>query len=122
LAGRISICTGSFFDAVPQGGDVYLLSHVIHDWSEDQCMTILQNCRRVMNRDGRLLIIEMVLPPGDTMHPGKILDMLMLVGPGGQERSEQEYRTLLDKAGFGLTRVVPTESAASVVEAVRADR
>ena len=85
-------------------------------------MTILQNCRRVMNRDGRLLIIEMVLPPGDTMHPGKILDMLMLVGPGGQERSEQEYRTLLDKAGFGLTRVVPTESAASVVEAVRADR
>jgi hypothetical protein len=122
LADRISICTGSFFDAVPRGGDVYLLSHVIHDWSEDQCMTILQNCRRVMDRDSRLLIIEMVLPPGDTMHPGKILDMLMLVGPGGQERSEQEYRTLLDKAGFRLTRVVPTESAVSVVEAVCTDR
>jgi hypothetical protein len=120
LAHRISIRTGSFFDAVPQGGDAYLLSHVIHDWGEDQCLRILQNCRRVMRPDGRLLIVEMVLPPGDTMHPGKILDMIMLVGPGGQERTEEEYRVLLEKAGLRLTRVVPTGSAVSVVEAVLA--
>jgi len=95
----------------------YLLSHVIHDWSEEQCLTILGNCRRVMNSTSRLLIIEMVLPPGDTPHPGKLLDMMMLVGPGGQERTEQEYGELLAKAGLRLTRVVPTESPVSVVEA-----
>lgn len=120
LADRIAIHTGSFFDAVPQGGDAYLLSHVIHDWSEDQCLTILDNCRKAMKADGKVLIVEMVLPSGDTMHPGKILDMIMLVGPGGQERTDEEYRALLGKAGFRLTRVVPTESAVSVVEAVRA--
>src|SRR5262245_27822670 len=117
LTDRITIEPGSFFDSVPGGGDVYMLSHVIHDWSEEQCLTILGNCRRVMNPDTRLLIIEMVLPPGNTPHPGKMLDMMMLVGPGGRERTEQEYGTLLGKAGLRLTRVVPTESAVSVVEA-----
>jgi hypothetical protein len=64
-------------------------------------------------------MIEMVLPPGDTPHPGKLLDMMMLVGPGGGERTEQEYGELLAKAGLRLTRVVPTESPVSVVEARR---
>jgi hypothetical protein len=71
-----------------------------------------------MNPAGRLLIVEMVLPPGDTPHPGKMLDMSMLVSMGGQERTEAEYGLLLSKAGFRLTRVVPTNSAASIVEAV----
>jgi hypothetical protein len=73
-----------------------------------------------MNPGSRLLLIEMVLPPGNAPHPGKVLDMMMLVGPGGQERTEQEYRALLGQAGFRLTRVVPTESAVSVIEAVPA--
>jgi hypothetical protein len=98
---------GSFFDRVPSGGDAYLLSHVIHDWTENHCLTILGNCRRAMNSGSRLLIIEMVLPAGDTPHPGKMVDMMMLVGPGGQERTEQEYTTLLGKAGLRLTRVCP---------------
>lgn len=71
-----------------------------------------------MKPDGRLLIVEMVLPSGDTPHLGKLLDMIMLAIPGGQERTEEEYRTLLSKAGFRLTRVVPTASAVSVIEAV----
>ena len=71
-----------------------------------------------MAPDGRVLIIEMVLPPDDTPHPGKLLDLMMLVGPGGQERTAQDYGVLLEKAGFRLARVVPTESAVSVVEAV----
>jgi O-methyltransferase domain len=108
---------GNFFERVPSGGDAYLLSHIIHDWSEEQCLSILGNCRSEMSAKSRLLIIEMVLPAGDTPHPGKMLDMMMLVGPGGQERTEQEYGTLLDKAGLRLTRVVPTESPVSVVEA-----
>jgi hypothetical protein len=120
LVGRITVESGSFFDTVPAGGNAYLLSHIIHDWTEEQCLTILGNCRRAMKPDGRVLIIEMVLPPGDGPHPGKMLDLMMLVGPGGQERTEPEYRALLDKAGFQLTRVVPTASAASVVEAVPA--
>jgi O-methyltransferase domain/Dimerisation domain len=117
LADRVTIEAGSFFDRIPSGGDAYLLSHVIHDWTEDHCLTILGHCRGAMNSGSRLLIIEMVLPAGDTPHPGKMVDMMMLVGPGGQERTEQEYRTLLGKAGLRLTRVVPTESPVSVVEA-----
>jgi hypothetical protein len=117
LADRITIQAGSFFENVPDGGDAYLLSHIIHDWSEEQCLTILGNCRRAIRPAGRLLIIEMVLPDGDTPHPGKLLDLMMLVGPGGQERTEEEYRVLLGKAGFRLNRVVPTASPVSVVEA-----
>lgn len=120
VADRITIEAGSFFDRVPGNGDAYLLSHIIHDWSEDQCLTILGHCRRAMKSASRLLIIEMVLPSGDTPHPGKMLDMMMLVGPGGQERTEPEYRTLLDKAGLRLIRVVPTASAVSIVEAALA--
>jgi O-methyltransferase domain/Dimerisation domain len=117
LTDRVNIEVGNFFESVPSGGDAYLLSHIIHDWSEGQCLTILENCRRAMNSGGRLLIIEMVLPPGNTPHPGKMLDMMMLVGPGGQERTEEEYGALLGKAGLRLTRVAPTESPVSVVEA-----
>ena len=70
-----------------------------------------------MKENSRLLIIEMVLPSGNTPHPGKMLDTIMLTVPGGQERTEPEYRQLLEKTGFQLTRVVPTESAVSIVEA-----
>jgi hypothetical protein len=117
VADRVKIEPGSFFDRVPAGADAYLLTHIIHDWSEAQCLTILGNCRRAMAPTGRVLIVEMVLPEGDTPHPGKMLDLMMLVGPGGQERTEKEYASLLEKAGFRLTRVVPTASPVSVVEA-----
>ena len=118
LTDRVTTEPGSFFEKVPAGGDAYLLSHIIHDWSEDLCLTILGHCREAMGSKAKLLIIEMVLPPGDTPHPGKMLDMMMLVGPGGQERSAEEYKELLAKAGLKLTRVVPTASPVSVVEAV----
>ena len=118
LADRVTIVSGSFFDGVPSGGDAYLLSHIIHDWTEAQCLTILSHCRRAMAPASRVLIIEMLLPSGNTPHPGKMLDMMMLVGPGGQERTEPEYRVLLSKAGLRLTKVVPTDSAVSIVEAM----
>ena len=128
LADRISTEAGNFFERVPGGGDAYLLSHIIHDWSESKCLTILGNCRRAMKPDSRLLIVEMVLPTDDAQQPARKaeggtldrsihLDIAMLVSTGGQERTEPEYRELLDKAGFRLTQVVPTGSAASVVEA-----
>ncbi|HKX84247.1 MAG TPA: methyltransferase, partial [Pyrinomonadaceae bacterium] len=118
VADRVTIESGSFFESVPAGGDAYILSHIIHDWNEDQCLTILGNCRKAMKPDSRLLIVEFVLPPGDTPHPGKILDIVMLVVPGGMERTAAEYEKLLAKAGFRMTRVIPTESPVSIVKAV----
>ena len=107
-----------FFKAVPPGGNAYVLSHVLHDWTEAQCLAILGHCRTALGANGRLLIVETVLPAGNTPHPGKLLDIAMLVMPGGQERTEAEFGALLGKANLRLTRVVPTPSAVSVVEAV----
>jgi hypothetical protein len=116
--GRWEAVGGSFFEDLPSGGDAYVLSHVLHDWPEERCLRILGNCRDAMGPDARLLVVEMVIPPGDEMHPGKMLDMVMLVANGqGQERTEAEYAELLDKAGFRLERVIPTASPVSVVEA-----
>ena len=115
---RVSIESGSFFERVPAGHDAYILSHIIHDWDPEQCRTILGHCRKAIDPKGRLLIVEMVLPEGDAPHPGKMLDMMMLVGPGGQERTPSEYAELLGKSGFEMTKVVPTASAVSIVEAV----
>ena len=118
MSDRVKFEAGNFFESVPAGYDAYLMSHIIHDWSEEQCLTILGNCRRAMGPKSRLLIVEFVLPPGNVFHPGKMTDMIMLTVPGGEERTEQQYRELLAKAGFRLERVVGTASAASVVEAV----
>ena len=118
---RITVEAGDFFTSVPSGGDAYILSHIIHDWDEDRCLTILGHVRKAMDPTGRLLIVEMVLPPGDIAHPGKMLDIVMLVQLGGRERTASEYASLLSRAGFRLTQVVPTKSAASIVEAVRSE-
>jgi len=120
LESRVDIEAGSFFDAVPAGHDAYILSHVIHDWDEEKCLAILGNCRRAMKPDGKVLLVEMVLPEGDTPHFGKLVDMMMLVGPGGEERSGTQYAALLERAGLRLERIVPTASDASIVESVAA--
>jgi hypothetical protein len=117
---RVTIEAGDFFQSVPAGADAYILSHIIHDWTDEQCATILGHCRKGIRPEGRLLIVEMVLPNGDAPHPGKLFDMVMLMFPGGQERTEAEYGALLGASGFRLNRVVPTASAVSVVEAIPA--
>jgi SAM-dependent methyltransferase len=118
LRDRVTFESIDFFKSVPRGGDVYVLSHVIHDWGEEDCLTILGNCRKAMGPKGRLLIVEMVLPPRNVPHPGKVLDITMLVIPGGEERTEEEYAELLGRAGLRLTKVVPTASPVGIVEAV----
>lgn len=117
LEGRGSVAAGSFFESVPGGGDAYILSHIVHDWDEAKCLQILGNVRAAKRPDAKVLIIEMVLPAPNVMHPGKALDITMLTIAGGQERTEEEYRALLAKAGLRLTRVIPTMSPASIVEA-----
>jgi O-methyltransferase/methyltransferase family protein len=120
IADRASAEPGSFFESVPAGADAYLLSHVIHDWDEEKCVAILRNCRAAMRDSARLLMVEYVLPSGNEPHIGKILDLVMLTVPGGMERSDKQYRELLAKAGLHVTRIVPTASEVSVIEAVRA--
>src|SRR2546423_366068 len=80
---RCEVVGGDFFVALPENADAYLMSHVLHDWDDDLCVTILRNCRGAMDPDGRLLIVEMVLPPGGEPHPGQMLDMVMLVIAAG---------------------------------------
>jgi hypothetical protein len=120
VAERVTIEPHDFFKSAPSGGDAYMLSHIIHDWSEAQCLTILGNVRKAMPADARLLLIEMVVPGKNEPHFSKILDMVMLAVPGGEERTAEEYEALLGKAGFTLTRIVPTPSVVSVIEARKA--
>src|SRR5262249_13422422 len=98
VAERCEFVRGDFLEAVPSGGDVYIVSHCIHNWDEGNCVRILANCRRAMPPRGRLLIVDAVVGAGDEPDPAKILDLAMLVVPGGEERTEDEYRILLDKA------------------------
>lgn len=114
---RCEIVAGDFFAAVPSGHDAYVLAHVLHDWDDAQCLSILRRCREAMHRDARLLIVETVLPAGDAPHPGKLLDLVMLTVTGGRERTEPEFADLLVAAGLRLVRVVPTAAAQSIVEA-----
>jgi hypothetical protein len=121
LTDRCGVTEGSFFDGVPAGGDTYLLSHILHDWDEARCLAVLGHIRRVLPPGGRVLVVEMVIPPGNDFHLGKLTDMVMLAfTPGGRERTADEYAALFGKAGLKLTRVVPTPSPVSVVEAVAA--
>ena len=117
LADRVSTASGDFFTAVPAGGDAYIMKHIIHDWYDDKASAILENIRKVLPKDGRVLLVESVIPSGNEPGLGKIIDLEMLVMPGGKERTEAEFRALFDRAGFTLTRIVPTKSPLSVVEA-----
>jgi len=118
LANRVHLVAGSFFESVPGGVDAYVLRHIIHDWDEDKAIRILANVRRAIRDDGRLLVVESVIPPGNEPFFGKLLDVTMMVIPGGQERTAQEYHDLLGKAGFRLARIVPTAADVSVIEGV----
>ncbi|HZG86126.1 methyltransferase [Paenibacillus sp.] len=117
LAERCRCVAGDFFVSVPSGGDAYVLKAVIHDWDDAEAALILTNCRRAMLPDAKLLLIETVVPPGDAPHPAKWIDLEMLAITSGKERTEAEYKTLLERAGFRLNRVVPTPTPWSIVEA-----
>lgn len=122
LARRCQCLAGSFFESVPAGADAYMLRHIIHDWDDAESLTILKNCRKALegNRQGRLLVLESVIPAGNDPMFGKLLDLNMLVIPGGLERTEHEYRELFAAAGFRLTRIVPTATEISVIEGLPA--
>lgn len=112
---------GSFFETIPAGGDAYLLKHIIHDWSDAQAIAILKNCRAVLPDDGKILVCEAVVPEGNQPSGAKMLDINMLVMcPGGKERTAAEFATLLGAAGLQLTRIVSTSEEICVIEACKA--
>jgi O-methyltransferase domain len=117
LRGRCRAVGGDFFQSVPAGGDAYLLKHIIHDWPDDRATTILRNCRKGVNPGGKLLLVELVIAPGNAADFGKVVDLEMLAIASGKERTELEYRQLLAGAGWRLTRVLPTKSPTQIVEA-----
>ncbi|QDT44465.1 Multifunctional cyclase-dehydratase-3-O-methyl transferase TcmN [Gimesia alba] len=119
LGDRCGLIGGSFFESVPQGADVYFMRHIIHDWDDEKSLTILRNCRAAMPENSKLLIVESVIPAGNDPFAGKFLDLVMLLIPGGKERTAEEYQSLLEQAGFKLTRIIPTESELSIIEGVK---
>jgi hypothetical protein len=118
LAGRFEISGGDFFVSVPSG-DAHIMKTIIHDWDDDRAAAILQSIHRAQRPGAKLILVEIVITDGPRATAAKLSDLNMLVLPGGQERTADEYRTLFEKSGFRLTRVLPTESMLSIIEGVR---
>jgi hypothetical protein len=114
---RCQLVGGSFFGDLPRGGDIYILKHILHDWDDERALSILRNCRAAMEQQAKLLIVEWVIPPGNTQHHGKIVDIGMLAIFGSQERTAEEYRELLSKAGFKIKSILPTPATVDIIEA-----
>lgn len=123
LDGRIGVQGGDFLHGVPPGADLYLLVRVLHDWPDEDCVRVLKNCRSAMSDQARLLIVEQLLEPDPKRgrRTTYLLDIQMMAMFGSaRERSQEEFERLLSAAGFRATRVIPTKSVVSIVEAAPA--
>lgn len=115
-ADRVRVAAGSFFDSVPDGGDLYVLKSIIHDWPDDEAVAILRNVRAAARPGATLLLIETMIPDHDRDFPGKWFDLEMLIALGARERTAAEFQALYERAGFSLTRIVPTVAPFSLIE------
>jgi O-methyltransferase domain/Dimerisation domain len=117
---RCEPVAGNFFENIPAGADAYFMQHIMHDWDDERCVQILGNLKQALaeRKNGRLIIVDAVLPETSEPHPGKFLDLLMMLFPGGCERTQSQWHTLFDAAGFKITKIVPTRAPESVIEAV----
>jgi hypothetical protein len=119
VADRVECRGGSFFEAVPTGGDIYLLKTVLHDWNDEECVKILTACRAAMDPDGRVVVVEMIIDSEGPPSPAPFMDLNMLVMLTGRERTREEFSALFEHAGLALARIVPTQSPFVVIEARR---
>jgi len=119
LGARCDLIAGDFFERVPEGGDVYILKWVIHDWDDERSIAILKSCHRSMPPTAKLLVIEAVIPVGNQPFLHKFMDLNMLVMTGGRERTAAEYRALFEAAGFHLNRIISTPMEVAVLESIR---
>ena len=117
---RVRIVEGSFFDGVPDGGDLYVLKNIIHDWPDDKAGQILKTLRAATRTGTTVALVECVIQPQDRDFLGKTVDLEMLIYNAGRERTGAEYRDLLQQAGVHMTRIVATASPLSIVEAIAA--
>lgn len=121
VADRCEVMGGDMLRAVPGGGDAYIAKRVLMDWNDADSITILRNCREAMTDDGKVLVVEMLMPPGNEPSPARSFDILMLLNqPGGRIRTEAEFRELFAGAGLRLSRVVATATPNSILEGTRA--
>ena len=119
MSDRCRIEGGDFFSSVPAGADAYILRHILHDWDDPEAIVILRTCPEAMDPAGKILVVDMVIPPADKPSCGKWLDLMMLL-IAGRERTKEEYSRLFSAAGLRMNRVIPTASDISIVEVVRA--
>jgi hypothetical protein len=117
VAERCTVDTTGLFESPPSGGDAYILKHIVHEWPESKALEILKNVRGAISDSGRLLLMEFVLPEGKTQHPGRLVDLWLMLLIGGKERTSAQYAELLASAGFRLTRVIGTASSVAIIEA-----
>ena len=115
LENRVETSAGSFFDAVPPGGDAYVMKVILHDWDDDKAIEILRSCSRTMSPTATLVVIERVIGPPNQIPEAKFSDLNMLVSHGALERTREEFDDLFAKGGFRLDRVIPTQSPLSVI-------
>jgi O-methyltransferase domain len=120
LSGRTKFLSGDFFQAVPTGADAIIMKSIIHDWNDERSLKILENCRRALPENGKLLLVERIMPElpsvSDENREQAMSDLNMLRGPGGLERTEKKYGRLLDAAGFRQLALLPA-GLFSVIEA-----
>jgi hypothetical protein len=108
-----------FFKNIPSGSDAYLMSNILHDWPDEKCRIILRNCHRAMKAESKLLVMEMLIPPGNEPSVAKLLDLEMLVTTGGRERTEAEFKNLFESSGFRMSRIIPTKNNVAIIEGIR---
>ncbi len=116
LGDRCETIAGDFFKSVPEGGDAYIMKWIIHDWDDERAITILKNCRKQIPSNGRIILVDSVVPETDEPHFSKFIDLNMLVMTGGKERTATEFEELFAAAGFKLLRVIPTDLPTSIIE------
>ena len=117
MQGRYRIISGNFFDEIPKGGDIIILARILHDWDDLRVQTILKNCFDALPPRGRLLIIELLLPPALGSDFGALLNLNLLVMTGGKERTLDEYKHLLEETGFEFTTIISTSSISTIIVA-----
>jgi SAM-dependent methyltransferase len=117
---RCTLVAGDMFASVPAGADAYIMKHVVHDWADEKSIGLLKNCRQAVNEGGKLLVVDAVVHPGNGFNFAKFLDLEMLIFPGGQERTEAQFRKIFAAAGWRLERVITTAASVSIVEGVPA--
>src|SRR5262249_51519362 len=116
-AGRCGFEPCDFFQSVPKGADLHVLKFILHDWTDDECVRILQRCREALAAGGRLLVVEMLVPEEIRPDFVMLMDLNMLVMTGGRERTQEEFGRLFERSGFRLARVVATKSPFFLLEA-----